>query len=86
MTRVLLDSKKGLTFEGAGSTVFGGGFAKNSSANDQDSDDNEDPQVQQPDIHFDPVMPLPKLITVTTGEEEEDKSKSFSGCFVSLAI
>ncbi|GFT83849.1 e3 SUMO-protein ligase RanBP2 [Nephila pilipes] len=50
-------------FAGAGAPVFG---TLNNS-----TDEGNDEVVQSADIHFEPVIPLPDLIEVKTGEEDE---------------
>ena len=53
-------------FAGAGSSVFGG--QKKEADNDEGGADEE----YEPDVHFKPVIPLPELVEVKTGEEDEE--------------
>ncbi|XP_054724856.1 E3 SUMO-protein ligase RanBP2-like [Uloborus diversus] len=58
-------SSKMNAFEGAGTPLF----SNLNTSTEADGDD--DTVAQGPDIHFEPVIPLPELITVKTGEEDE---------------
>ncbi len=62
------DSGKPFSFAGAGSSLFKPSPTKQEGHNEDDSahveDDGHDP-------HFEPVVPLPELVKVTTGEEDE---------------
>ena len=62
------DSK--FSFAGAGSSIFGAKGAGTSPAKQGDEDDGA--VEDNPDPHFEPIIPLPELIQVTTGEEDED--------------
>ena len=56
------------SFAGAGSSLFGGSPNTSVKQDDDDgagADDSHDP-------HFEPIIPLPELVTVTTGEEDEE--------------
>ena len=53
-------------FSGAGSSVFGG--QKKEADNDEGGADED----YEPDVHFKPVIPLPELVEVKTGEEDEE--------------
>lgn len=53
-----------VVFAGAGTPVFG-------SLNESKDGEDDDNVVAAPDIHFEPIVPLPDLIDVKTGEEEE---------------
>ncbi len=62
---------EGFSFEGTGASVFGGkaqpgALNKSENADDNAVEDNEH------DPHFEPIVPLPELVNVTTGEEEEE--------------
>jgi hypothetical protein len=58
------------SFSGAGASLFRGG-AGSSPAKKEDNED--DGAVEDgPEIHFEPVIPLPPLINVSTGEEDEE--------------
>merc|ERR1719232_1652268 len=63
------------SFAGAGSTLFGGSpSTKQGSPNTsvkQDEDDGPGADDAH-DPHFEPIIPLPELVTVTTGEEDEE--------------
>jgi Ran GTPase-activating protein 1 len=64
----------GFSFQGAGASVFGGGAsaANKSPAVKQNDDGGEEEAGADHDPHFEPIVPLPELIEVTTGEEEEE--------------
>lgn len=58
----------GFAFAGAGSSVFGvksPGKKSEGGSEAETGDDHHDP-------HFEPIIPLPELVHVTTGEEEEE--------------
>lgn len=59
-----LDSEKPFKFAGAGKGLF-------SSCADTSGDDDAAPSSH--DVHFEPAVPLPDLIEVKTGEEDEEK-------------
>lgn len=57
--------QEGFAFAGAGAAVFGQkGGAPKGEGDEEGGEDNHDP-------HFEPIIPLPELVQVTTGEEEE---------------
>ena len=64
---------EGFSFAGAGASVFGSG---NKVANGNSKDDNDDSVVEENehDPHFEPIIPLPELIDVKTGEEDEEEA------------
>ena len=41
-------------------------------AEDENGDNGDDETPESNDPHFEPIIPLPALVTVTTGEEDED--------------
>ena len=62
---------EGFSFAGTGASVFGGGGKV---ANGNSKDDNDDGVVEENehDPHFEPIIPLPELVDVKTGEEDEE--------------
>ena len=62
---------EGFSFAGAGASVFGGGASNNASSPNK-ADANESAEDAEHDPHFEPVVPLPELVQVTTGEEDEE--------------
>lgn len=61
------DSSKTSSFEGAGSTVFGNTL--NRTRNDSEGENAEE---FVPSVEFKPVIPLPELVEVKSGEEGEE--------------
>merc|ERR1719245_2865619 len=63
---------EGFSFAGTGASVFGGGGKV---ANGNSKDDNDDGVVEENehDPHFEPIIPLPELVDVKTGEEDEEE-------------
>ncbi|CEF68166.1 Nup358 [Strongyloides ratti] len=55
--------------------VFSSAQEKTVKSNDDDEEGAEDDY--QPDIHFEPVVPLPDLVDVKTGEEDEEMLLSY---------
>ena len=64
-------SDKPFSFQGAGAAIFNTSATspakKDESTNDGDAEDAEH------DPHFEPIIPLPELVQVTTGEEDEEE-------------
>lgn len=57
---------------GAGAPVFGSKTTKASQQKQaQKSDDEADETTEDYDPHYEPIVPLPDAIIVTTGEEDE---------------
>ena len=61
------EKSDGFKFENSGAKLF---CKTETSRNDEDED--EDGEDDGHDPHFEPIVPLPELISVTTGEEEEE--------------
>lgn len=57
-------------FSGAGTKLFQSAVARHKS---EAEDDGGDEVVSSEDIHFEPVVPLPDLVEVRTGEEDEEQ-------------
>lgn len=57
-------------FSGAGSKLFQSTVSRRKS---EGEDDGADEVVSSEDIHFEPVVPLPDLVEVRTGEEDEEQ-------------
>jgi len=55
----------GFKFSGAGSSLFSSPPAKGEGEEGEEGEDNHDP-------YFEPIVPLPELVEVKTGEEEEE--------------
>ncbi|XP_064638555.1 E3 SUMO-protein ligase RanBP2-like isoform X2 [Lineus longissimus] len=60
------DKSKSFSWTGAGKTLF----SKVSKSADDTGDDGE--VVQGDDVHYDAIMPLPELVEVKTGTEDEE--------------
>jgi E3 SUMO-protein ligase RanBP2 len=60
-------------FSGAGAPVFGQSLAKKEVTKTAEGHDDDDGHVEENehDPHFEPIIPLPELVQVTTGEEDE---------------
>lgn len=58
---------EGFSFEGTGTSLFGQANKDQSAHEDADAAEEE-----AHDPHFEPIVPLPELINVTTGEEDEE--------------
>ena len=60
-------------FAGVGSTLFGSGSKPKKEEEEGDGGDEEEEAAgEEHDPHFEPIVPLPELIDVKTGEEEEE--------------
>lgn len=57
-------------FSGAGTKLFQSATARRKSEAEDDGADEVAPNV---DIHFEPVVPLPELVELRTGEEDEEQ-------------
>ena len=62
-------AKEGFMFAGAGASLFG----KQNKTGNEDGEDEEDADADGHDPHFEPIVPLPELVEVRTGEEEEEE-------------
>ncbi|KAK3932811.1 E3 SUMO-protein ligase RanBP2 [Frankliniella fusca] len=76
------DTSKTFSFAGAGSKVFGAsssGTPPKKDANDEDGESGGEPdtseaaEVETHDPHFEPIIALPEMVEVRTGEEDEEK-------------
>ncbi|XP_041973959.1 E3 SUMO-protein ligase RanBP2-like [Aricia agestis] len=68
--------KSNFQWEGAGQPLFGGAQkpAGDKSANDSAADESAPAATEEEyDPHYEPIVPLPDEIVVTTGEEDEEK-------------
>ena len=61
---------EGFSFAGTGASVFGGSNKSPSKANANDNEGAEEDDEHDP--HFEPIIEMPDLVTVTTGEEDEE--------------
>jgi E3 SUMO-protein ligase RanBP2 len=68
-------AKSNFSFSGAGAPVFGQGPSNKKEASSHDNADDDDGHVEgaDHDPHFEPIIPLPELVQVMTGEEEEEE-------------
>lgn len=68
------DSKsgEGFSFQGAGQAVFGAAKSSPSGKKDDGDDGAEAGGDDDHDPHFEPIIPLPELVDVKTGEEDEE--------------
>ena len=62
---------EGFSFDGAGASVFKPSPNK-TSADDTAAAAGDNAEDADHDPHFEPIIPLPELINVTTGEEDEE--------------
>merc|ERR1719242_1204966 len=69
---------EGFSFAGANKPLFGN---SNKPANESTNDDNDGDHVEENDHdpHFEPIIPLPELVDVKTGEEEEEEVFKYRG-------
>lgn len=71
------DSSKAFVFAGAGSKVFGAESPPKGSSKDDDRDsegENETAdETDTHDPHFEPIIAMPDVVEVRTGEEDEEK-------------
>lgn len=67
------DDKNLFASLGAGKPVFRSNTPKTNHNKDKNKSDSEnnDANTDEYDPHYEPIIPLPEAITVTTGEEEE---------------
>ena len=68
-------AKSNFTFSGAGAPVFGQSKKESSTSGAGAHEEDDDGQVEggDHDPHFEPIIPLPELVQVTTGEEDEEE-------------
>ncbi len=73
-------AKSNFSFSGAGAPVLEiflkiGPAIKKEASTSHDNADDDDGHVEgaDHDPHFEPIIPLPELVQVTTGEEEEEE-------------
>jgi ABC-type cobalt transport system substrate-binding protein len=72
---------EGFSFAGAGQSIFSA--SRNSGyGNSIDEADESHVEDNDHDPHFEPIVPLPDLVEVTTGEEEEEETFRQSNTFV----
>nr|CAG4642549.1 EOG090X078K [Evadne anonyx] len=60
------------SWSGTGQPIFGGCVTQSSKAAEDENGEDEDEEPESNDPHFEPIIPLPALVQVTTGEEDED--------------
>merc|ERR1712223_1636393 len=63
---------EGFLFAGTGASVFGGGQKQQQVNISNTENDDADEDGTNHDPHFEPIIPLPELVQVTTGEEDEE--------------
>ncbi|XP_031356003.1 E3 SUMO-protein ligase RanBP2-like isoform X2 [Photinus pyralis] len=61
---------KSFTFLGSGAPVFGSQTKKDKSKDEGDGEEEHE-TTEEYDPHYEPIVPLPEAIVVSTGEEEE---------------
>ncbi|KAK2144531.1 hypothetical protein LSH36_748g00018, partial [Paralvinella palmiformis] len=60
-------------WKGAGSTLFSCAQQKQEKHMQNGGDDDNEDVEESPDIHFEPIVQLPEVVDLKTGEEEEEK-------------
>ena len=68
MLTLLKETNPNFTWSGAGQTVFGKSAHSSKDGDGEEGGDDEAGEVEQcADIHFEPIVELPKLVDVKTG-------------------
>ncbi len=60
------------SFAGAGASIFKQSPSKKDEGGDNKADESGAAEEDNHDPHFEPIIPLPELVSVQTGEEEEE--------------